>query len=283
VGCLKLLDSGENFFRQVRWAVLPLMVWHTALWIGINSSPERGTDRLGNLLKYYPNQALHYQYFTLGHYYLNIRRDDDRQAARFFREALSHTPAEATDAIKRYRDYLSKSLVALGLEHFNRDQYEQAAAAYQEAIQLDNSPKAHYNLGLLFDKQGQYEQAIRAYREAIRVKPDSPKAYYNLGLLYQKQGLYQQAAEAYRQAIRFGPDSPRAYNNLGVVYLIQGRYERAAQVYREAVQLAPDDPDLRFNLGMSYLSLGEKESAYEQYEILRRLDPELAARLLRRL
>lgn len=92
--------------RLVRWAILPAMIWHTTLWIGINHDPGRGLERLGNLLYHTPNQPLHYRAFVRGHYYLNLR-DDPAEAARHFREALELVRPDPTyDFLSHYRRFL---------------------------------------------------------------------------------------------------------------------------------------------------------------------------------
>jgi len=284
--CLEEFDKSGQFLRQIRWAVLPLMFLHTALWIGINSNSERATDRLGNLLRYGPNQSRHYQYFTLGHYFLNIRKDDPQQAVFFFRKALGCEciPADAVETTVRYQTFLSRGLISLGAVYEDRVQDLQAMKAFQEAIQLQpDSPEAYYRLGIICSKLKQYPQAVEAYQEAVRLQPDFLEALFNLGLLFQKQGRYQEAEEVYENALLIQPESAEVYNNLGIVRHKQGHYEESIDNYRKAIQLAPDNVEFHFNLGMSYLLRGDRESVFEQYEIIRRLDPELAAEFLKRL
>tara|TARA_Y100001934_G_scaffold24940_1_gene27615 strand:+ start:583 stop:1545 length:963 start_codon:yes stop_codon:yes gene_type:complete len=237
------------------------MVLHTALWIGVNNDSRRATDRLGNLLKYTPNQALHYQHFTLGHYYIAIQRDDARQAVYHFREALRHTPPTDIEPIARYKTYLGNALIALGIDYEDSGQNQRAIEAYQEAIQLSNSAKAYYNLAILYDEGGQRERAIEAYRQTVQIRPNYPEAHYNLGIIYQQQGQILQAVEAYQKAIDLRPNFPEAYRNLAIAHSDRRQYQQAIEVLREAIRRTPDDFSLHHNLGSSYLSLGKRDSA----------------------
>ncbi|MGY8827455.1 MAG: hypothetical protein ACKVJG_26670 [Candidatus Latescibacterota bacterium] len=55
--CLQTMPENKSAWQQVRWGVLPVLIMHSSLWIGINHTTERAYDRLGNLLKYYPNRC----------------------------------------------------------------------------------------------------------------------------------------------------------------------------------------------------------------------------------
>ncbi len=53
----------------------------------------------------------------------------------------------------------------------------------------------------------QYEEAIAAYQQAIEIKPDSDLAWNNLGTMYEDQEQYEEASAAYQQAIEINPDA----------------------------------------------------------------------------
>ena len=245
--CLKQSDRSKEHLRLLRWAVLPLMILHTALWIGINSSPDRAVDRLGNLLHYTPNQGLHYRAFTLGHYYLNIRKDDYSRAVHYFRKALDHAPVDDPDNINHYRQFLATALVKWGKEQ---------------------------------SAEGEFSQAIAAYQEAIRLQPDSWVAHYRLGTEYLRREQLQEGARALERAIRLQPNSSEIYSNLGIVYHKLGREQESVETFKKAIQLEPDNAQAHFNLGVSLLLNGDRDSALEQYEAIRRLDADIAENFL---
>ncbi len=76
------------------------------------------------------------------------------------------------------------------------------------------------------------------------------------------------------------PDDASAYFNLGVACEQLGRLEEAIDAYERAIKYNPNHTGARFNLALTYLKKNEKGAALEQYEVLRRLNPELAQKLL---
>ncbi|MFT7695307.1 MAG: hypothetical protein ACI8P2_003941 [Candidatus Latescibacterota bacterium] len=114
---LQRLNSAKAL-RAVRWGVLPLMVLHTTLWIGVNAKAERAVKRMGHLLRYTPNLPLHYRAYYQGHYYMNINHQPER-AANYFRKAIALAPIgemapEDITFRSRYLRMLGYTLVELG-------------------------------------------------------------------------------------------------------------------------------------------------------------------------
>ena len=70
-------------------------------------------------------------------------------------------------------------------------------------------------------------------------------------------------------------------NNLALVYIKQGRAQDAIEPLRKMVQLEPTSVFGQHALGMAYVQIGEKDGAMQQYNILKDLNPRLAADLLR--
>jgi tetratricopeptide (TPR) repeat protein len=218
-GVLHLLKTArtEDSLRQIRIAILPIMIVHMGLFIGVNASAQRSVERLGNLLLHTPNQPRHYQAFTRGHYYLNIRQDQYEKAVFHLRQALASAPPTNIERRQQYARYLANALL---------------------------------NIGVRQQEQGDLTAAIAAYEEAIQLKPNFAKAHYDLGVVYNRLGNHRQAISAYRNRL----------------HLLAGKSE---------------DADTLYNLGMSHLLLGERDVARRQYERLQKVDPGLAAQLLR--
>ena len=67
----------------------------------------------------------------------------------------------------------------------NLKRYEEAIAAYEQAIRLDpNYASAYNNKGTALNDLKRYEEAIAAYEQAIRLDPNYTFAYNNKGMLY---------------------------------------------------------------------------------------------------
>ncbi len=90
----------------------------------------------------------------------------------------------------------------LGNIYFNTTAYEEAVAAYKQAIELDSSLGWSYsNLALTYSLQGQYEEALQVYGKIIYLltTPDEQNSWRNPGnshLNYNLMESLRQAADA---------------------------------------------------------------------------------------
>ena len=71
--------------------------------------------------------------------------------------------------------------------------------------------------------EGKYEEAIAAYQEAITLYPRYAQAYVNLGDARKELKLYEQALAAYQLALRLKPNYGDALNGLADTYDAMGR------------------------------------------------------------
>jgi tetratricopeptide (TPR) repeat protein len=72
-----------------------------------------------------------------------------------------------------------------------------------DALSWLNQGYAHY-------QEKNYEQAIAAYSEALRIYPDYAAAYYNRSIAYTDQGNHEQAKADYDEAMRIDPKTADA-------------------------------------------------------------------------
>ncbi len=298
--CLEAMGDNKRAWQQVRWGILPILIMHSALWIGTNHHVERANARLGNLLKYYPNQPLHYQQYTLGHYYLNIAKKDFSQAASHFRQAIQHTSASDIERLNRYEKNLGAALYHAG-------QYEESIAtfasvftrqgallAYQtdmafhrvwlaailaeaNAAQRDSARRAvlvrqafahdhrlqsiQVQRAQLLQRAGDYAEAEKILTEMAKQRPDDAEVFYNLGVLKAIEKDFAAAVAAYRKAIELDPQNASFYTRLAAVYSAEGDRAQTIETYRQAVQLGAVDVEMYFALGLLYEQEGRREDA----------------------
>lgn len=143
----------------------------------------------------------------------------------------------------------------------------------------DNAEQAFLR-GLAYEKSNMYREAVEAYNEALGIKPDFIDAYINLGLLNYKIGRYPEAVDAYKHAVKINPDNLSAYNKLGAVYIILGEYSMAIDAFRQSIRISPNNAETHFNLGLMFVISGDKDGAIGEYVTLKKLDRELADKLL---
>ena len=113
------------------------------------------------------------------------------------------------EAIKLYKDITTKNKnhkiahynMWIALEKLNR--YEEALAAYDEVIKLDNSYELAYRAkGIILDyKLGKYEEAIKTYNEINRINPKSTLNHLNKALALWILGRNEEAIEEWNLAL----------------------------------------------------------------------------------
>ncbi len=163
--------------------------------------------------------------------------------------------------------------------HIRLGRYEEAEAAYRQAITLDPKDAVPWNnLGHLLQYHlARYEEAEAAYRQAIALDPKDAFPWNNLGNLLQIHlAHYEEAEAAYRQAITLDPRYANPWNGLG--NLLQdhlARHDDAEAAYKHASNLASTPEVPQANLLFLYYTrpgrYGEAESLFET--LMGRLPP----------
>src|ERR1051326_4839403 len=113
------------------------------------------------------------------------------------------------DALQRGQDYLEA------------EYYEQALAAYEQALKLQpESAPAYVGKGQALDELYQPEASLAAYEQAVRLDPKNVDAWLGLSHLFWVYGAhiassdeaaYEKALEASDHAIQLDPQNADAY------------------------------------------------------------------------
>jgi tetratricopeptide (TPR) repeat protein len=214
-----------------------------------------------------------------------------RQAQRLTRVAqVAQQQGRYDDAIKAYQTITvvaagspqtaASAQVAAGNISMMMGRFEQAAAAYRQAVALDpTSAEAINNLGEALGEMNQFQPALQAFQKAVALDPKYLKARYNMGVTYDRLGQMKYAEFIYRMLIRDFPDFALAYDSLAVSLSKSGRAPEAVPLHERAISLAPGDPSFYFNYSLTCLMVGDVKRAQEQQQKLRALDPAMAERL----
>jgi Flp pilus assembly protein TadD len=201
----------------------------------------------------------------------------------------------------------------LGMHHFLREEWRQAAHAFQEVLrEAPHDPRAWSHLGMSLAHLGQGPEAEAALSRGIALAPHDGEAWFHLGVARSLRGEWLPAASAYRRAVALLPGDLVAWHRLGVALAESGdrdggtaAFERALVLSRETGRSVPEFPstttavdrpdehlaeagereDYReaeswLSLALSLLSLGDEEEAVVAYERAYTIDPERAQRSL---
>lgn len=152
------------------------------------------------------------------------------------------------------------------LLQLGRPQFDNAAAAFYEALKLDDqNSRALYGLGLLAIFKKESVKAEDFARKALQAKPNSAHARNLLAGALMRQEKY---AEAEALLLRLETDPTIvaiAKGNLGELYLRQRKLGAAEAKLKEAISHQPVNFDWHRLLGEAYLLQGKKGAALIEY------------------
>ena len=220
---------------------------------------------------------------------LIIKFDLDRMQPA---SALARLNAQIAKCPQNYRFYVLLAQLQIQNKHL-----EQAAAAAQEAIQLNSSDgdavrlfaqievlrgqtanaidtwqkwrDAHPGdagaltiLGVLEESRGNADKAETYYKQSLQIQPQQPIAANNLAYQMLQSGDSPVLALALAQTARRGmPDSPTTADTLAWAYYNNGNYEFSRDLLRDAIAADPTCASMQYHLGMVYSKLQDRDNA----------------------
>lgn len=208
----------------------------------------------------------HWIYRRLGDHWI------DRSEAAYEAKRHDQARAFARKAIELCPD-VSHFHNALGNACFGLKEYEQAAAAYRQALRLnDVNETAMANLAGAFWKLGRKDEALTWAREARDLDMESHWVFDRVSVELLEEALRRaragdeksaraQIARAEEFLVRKAPP----LTALGRVHIALKEYDRAREVLEEATRLAPDEAQGFNELGTGYYWLKRYASAEMAY------------------
>ena len=176
-----------------------------------------------------------------------------------------------------------------GLAFFNQGRYQEAAARFQKATELDpNFGRAYLYLGRSYVNLRSWGQALAPLRTAYRLVPDETKsevlgilvdALLSLGLDAFKSGDFTSAIGSFREVLTLQPNSANARSEIvkalvgyGGALLAKGNISQAISTYSEALKFAPNNFDAVFGLAKAFFRNGDYLKALQTAEDAMRFD-----------
>jgi tetratricopeptide (TPR) repeat protein len=196
----------------------------------------------------------------------NFDQLQERALLHFSRQQFGDAVALWQRALELSPDHL-ETLVYLGSALRSLGENGAAAAHYERVLQLQpKMPEIFYNLGNIRQDLGEVEKATRCYQKALTLKPDFALAAYNLGNICRDQGHLHEAIQCYQHAINSDPQHAPSYNNLGNALKYQGDLARAIPCYEKALECQPDYLEARYNLGNAFYEMEEFSNALPWFD-----------------
>lgn len=125
--------------------------------------------------------------------------------------------------------------------------------------------------------EGRYEDAIAAYQEAIALDPSLAHYRFSVAELCFELQRYTEAAHAYAEIAQREPHHVQAWAGLGRAAHMLGEDQHAIAALEQAILLAPQWAEPAYEAALLYASRGEHALAEDRLRRALTLDPRLAA------
>jgi ribosomal protein S12 methylthiotransferase accessory factor len=185
-----VLIPGTHFLERTRNTNV---IFHLAKTAALYAPPPDALAALAELNAAFP------QRFDV-HFFLGLaleNQDRPAEALDHFRRALALNPPAHE---------IPNIYVHLGISHKDLGDYQEAARAFAQALELDPHLKeAHHFLGFCAFKLEEYQQAVECFERVIELDPGSAIDYANLGINLQRLGLNKEATFVLKQALELDP------------------------------------------------------------------------------
>jgi len=193
-----------------------------------------------------------------------------------------------------------RAYMVLGVQYMDRNQYAEARAMLDKAVELDpKRSEAYLYLGRLnkmlgnyeaalsdlnrvvngnrlpafglvyrgdvYREMGRYDEALSDYQAAVKRNLNFAEAYYGMAIAYWKKNALPEAAAACRKLMELEPKNRRSYQCLGSLLMHQQLFAQALKIYYAGVTRFPQNPTLWYGLGTAYEELGRYNEAEEAY------------------
>jgi tetratricopeptide (TPR) repeat protein len=160
----------------------------------IEQLPSRITERLDKLWQIAQDGLREKKYLRAEKALLTILRVDERHAAAYNRLGILYARQRAfNDAIECFEiaqslEPSASSLHNVGLIYYETGQYEKAAIAFEQAIELESNLSARYiAYAKVQEKMGDNKKMVSALEKAVELEPN-PQSLRILADAYERTG-----------------------------------------------------------------------------------------------
>lgn len=168
---------------------------------------------------------------------LMVPRGDNREAQRFFKQALSIEPQNGD------------ANLYLGILEMWVRNFPKANEFFQKAYRADpNNPAVLNNLAISIHEQGGIPQAVEIYRKVLEIDDNNVEARVNLARGLMQMAKPDEAIAEAKRAVEVNPDFGTGQFVLGTIAQTIGDSEVARNSLTEAVKLMPGHMEANFRL-----------------------------------
>ena len=172
-----------------------------------------------------------------------------------------------------------QALAAGAIEALGAGRNDEAIQLFGEIlVKAPECSDCQYNLGVAYSNAERYDEAEAAFQQAIAIAPTGA-AYTGLANLYNAQQRFDLAQEASAKAAELsaaggGGVNAEALYNQGVILWNAGNFADAKEQFEQAVQADSSMAMAHYQLGMANLNLGQIPEARQAFEAYLEVDPD---------
>lgn len=179
------------------------------------------------------------------------------------------------NAVEADRDDPVSAAVALGDKLREEEKWEEAAAAYSRAIELDpNCAKAFCGRGRVLGNKGNLEASMADLNQAIKLDPSDARAFNARGCNHCERADFDKAIVDIDEALRLDPDLSSGYINRCGCHYMRGEFDEALTDIDRAIQLNPTKDSYLWQRSKINAARREWPAAAEDLSEAIRLRPE---------
>jgi len=173
-------------------------------------------------------------------------------------------------------------LFRLGNMLRTKERFEEAAAAYDRAVERIGEPRREhwtifYFRGIARERTDSWPSAEADFLKALDLEPEQPFVMNYLAYSWIEKKLHLDRAKGMLvRAVELRPDDGYIVDSLGWVYFRLGEYDKGVTFLERAVELRPQDPVINDHLGDAYWRVGRHQEARFQWRRALSLGPEEA-------
>lgn len=153
--------------------------------------------------------------------------------------------------------------------HFDRGELDIAFELITEALSIQNAfPEAHKLRGNILLSRNQYQEAADAYQAAVQLNPHYAEAWSNLGSVLLGKRQTDEAIQCFQRAVQANPQMAAAYWSMGCAFEVAGKGEQAIQCWQQALAVDPKVQGVRgyYRIAQTLVAIGKRPEGFEWYE-----------------
>ena len=165
--------------------------------------------------------------------------------------------------------------VQTGRVRLDREEYAEAAAAFDRALQIDSSDAdAHQGKIIALRVARQLDAALAAAGEAAQAQPDSFGIWYQTGWVRLDREEYAEAAAAFDRALQIDSSDADALAGRIATLRLSGRLDEALSTADDALTRKPKDLAIWYQIGWIHADRRNYPDARAAFETGLQIEPE---------